>query len=330
MQFREILADLKNRIYHPVYLLHGEEPWYIDQISGYIEEHVLTAEEKEFNQVVIYGRDTDIPSIIAQARQYPMMSSHQVVVIKEAQDIEDIGELASYVHNPLPSTILVINYKYSKADNKLVKLVQKKGVDFQSPRIYENKIPAWIADYSAEQGYRITLRACAMITEFLGNDLGKIVNELGKLFLNYPKNTEINDMMVEQHIGISKDFNIFELQKAIGQRNTLSAFRIAAYFASNPRENPLIKTVAILNGFFCKLLILHQLKDQSQGNVASALSISPFFVREYMAASRHYSFDRSSRIISLLREYDLKSKGMDNNSTADGELLKELLFRIFN
>ena len=332
MNFEQILGDLKNKIYYPVYFLAGEEAYYIDEISDYIEDNVLTDTEKEFNQTVIYGRETDVLSIISFAKRYPMMANYQVVIVKEAQDVQKIEELISYLENPLDSTLLVINYKYKRADKRksFFKQIDKKGVLFESKKLYDNQIAGWINNYVREKGYDITPKASVMLTEFLGTDLSKVVNEISKLILNVPEKATINDELVERNIGISKDFNIFELQNAIGTRNVLKTNQIANYFAANPKENPLVKTVTILFGYFSKLLIFHQLKDKSRNSVASALSINPFFVKDYQTASRSYSYQKLTRIISYLREYDLKSKGVENISTTDGELLKELLFKILH
>ncbi|MCB2221406.1 MAG: DNA polymerase III subunit delta [Bacteroidetes bacterium] len=332
MKFEQIISDLKNKIYYPVYFLAGEEPYYIDTISDYIEDHVLSDVEKEFNQTVVYGRDTDVLAIISQAKRYPMMANYQVVIVKEAQNIQKIEELLPYVENPLSSTLLVINYKYKKVDKRksFFKQLDKKGVLFESKKLYDNQVAGWINSYVAQKGFKITPKASAMLAEFLGTDLSKIVNEVNKLVLNVPASSEINDELVERNIGISKDFNIFELQNAIGTRNVLKANQIINYFAANPKENPLVKTITLLNTFFSKILIYHQLADKSRNNAASALSVNPFFVKDYQDAARHYSIGKLIKIIGYLREYDLKSKGVGNISTSDGELLKELLYKIMH
>ncbi len=332
MTFEQILNDLKNKIYYPVYFLAGEESYYIDEISDYIEDHVLTDVEKEFNQTVIYGRETDVLSIISNAKRYPMMANYQVVIVKEAQDIKDIDELLPYIENPLDSTLLVINYKYKKIDKRksFYKQVDKKGILFESKKLYDNKIAGWINNYVKEKGYDITPKASAMLTEFLGTNLSKVVNEISKLILNVPEKATINDELVERNIGISKDFNVFELQKAIGSKNVLKVNQIGNYFAANPKQTPLIKTVSILFGYFSKLMIYHQLTDKSRNSIASALSVNPFFVQDYQMAARNYSLQKLIKIIDLLKEYDLKSKGVNNISTSDGELLKELLFKILH
>lgn len=332
MTFEQIIDKLKNKIYYPVYFLTGEEPYYIDEISDYIEKNVLTDIEKEFNQTIIYGRDTSVQSIISAAKRYPMMGNYQVVIIKEAQDVQKIEEIEPYIQNPLASTLLVINYKYKKVDKRktFAKLIEKKSVLFESKKLYDNQVPDWISNYIVQKGYRITPKATSMLAEHLGTDLGKIVNEVSKLILNIPGRAEINESLIEQNIGISKDFNIFELQNAIGTRNIIKANQIGNYFAASPKENPLVKTILMLFGYFSRLLIFHQLTDKSRNNVASALSVSPAFVRDYEVAARNYSPVKLAQIISYLREYDLKSKGVNNVSASEGELLRELLFKILH
>ncbi len=332
MSMDQILNELKNRIYHPVYFLAGDESYFIDTISDFIEKNVLSDTEKEFNQSVIYGRDTDVPTLVSVAKRFPMMANYQVVIVKEAQDIQKIEDLLPYVENPLNSTLLVLNYKYKKIDKRksFFKTVDKKGVLFESKKVYDNQLGAWISKYVNDRSYTITPKATAMLTEFLGTDLSKVVNEVNKLMINLPEKAEINDLQVERNIGISKDYNIFELQNAIGSRDVQKANRIVNYFASNPKENPLIKTVAILYGYFSKLLIYHQLKDKSRNNVAAALSIGPFFVKDYQVAARNYNSKKLAAIIGYLREYDLKAKGVNNISTTDGELLKEMMYKILH
>jgi DNA polymerase III subunit delta len=332
MTYEQIIDKLKNKIYYPVYFLSGEEAYYIDEISDYIEKNVLTETEKEFNQTVIYGRDTSVQAVVSAAKRYPMMANYQVVIVKEAQNIEKIEDLASYVEHPLHSTLLVINYKYKKIDKRktFAKMLEKNCVLFESKKLYDNQVPAWIAGFVSQKGYRITSKATAMLAEYLGTDLGKIVNEVSKLVLNIPGKSEINENLVEQNIGISKDFNIFELNNAIGTRNIVKANQIANYFAANPKENPLVKTIIMLFSYFSKILIFHQLADKSRNNVASALSVSPAFVKDYETAARNYSPKKLVQIVSILREYDLKSKGVNNISTSEGELLREMLFKILH
>jgi len=334
ISFENILLDLKNKIYSQVYFLYGEESYFIDLISNYIEENVLTDTEKEFNQTIIYGKDIDIPTLISYARRFPMMSNYQVIIVKEAQNLDKIENLEPYILNPLETTILVLCYKYEKIDRRktLFKNIEKKGILFESAKIYDNKIPDWISSYVRKMNYSISPKACFLLAEFLGNDISKVVNEISKLIINLSEKQEITEDDVEKNIGISKDYNVFELQKALGQKDVLKANQIINYFAANPRENPLVKVLPILFSFFSKILIYQSLPDKSKNNVASALSINPFFVMDYQQAAANYSAKKIISIISLLREYDLKAKGVDSNGTSfpDGELMKELIFKILH
>jgi DNA polymerase III subunit delta len=331
-KFEEILKDIRNRILYPVYFLMGEETFYIDVISDYIEDNVLTDEEKEFNLSILYGKETDVQSIISTAKRFPMMASHHLVIVKEAQNLRDIEDLGTYVQNPLKSTILVVCYKYKSLDRrrKLLKDLEKTGLVFEGKKLYDNQVPDWISDYVKRKGYRIGPKAIQMLADHLGSDLGKIVNELGKVFINLKKGDEISIPVIEENIGISKDFNIFEFQQALGEKDRLKAYQIVRYFADNPKANPLVVTLGVVYQFFAKILIFHGLRDKSRINVASALSINPFFVPGYQSAARNYSPEKIIRIFSFLREYDMKSKGVDNVTASDGELLKELTYKILS
>jgi len=291
--------------------------------------------EKEFNQTILYGKDVSIPLIIDYAKRFPMMANYQVVIIKEAQDMEKnqkIEDLNAYLEKAQESTILVLCYKYKKVDGRssFKKTLEKKGVYFESKKLYDNEIPKWIIDYLKNKEYGISPDACSLLSDYLGNDLQKIVNEISKLIINVPLRSTITADIIEENIGISKDFNIFELQKAIGNKDIVKANQIINYFAANPKENPNIKNLPILSSLFSKLLIYHELPDKSNRSVAAALGINPFFVNDYHTASRNYSREKLMQIYSLLREYDVKSKGVDNNSASDGELLKELIFKIMH
>jgi DNA polymerase III subunit delta len=332
MTFDQIIGDIKRKIYHPVYLLHGEEPYFIDAITELIEESVLTDTEKEFNQTVVYGRDTDPGSIIDMARRFPMMANYQVVVVREAQDIEKIENLQPYVEKPQPSTILVIAHKYRKIDQRksFAKSVDKAGVLFESARIYENKVPGWINEQIVGMGYSIRPEACQLLAEYLGNDLGRISSELEKLLINLPAGNAIDAAIIERNIGINKDYNIFELQNALGARDVAKANRIVSHFAANTRQNPMIVVLTVLFSFFMKLMIYHQLPDKSRNVAAAALSVNPFFLKDYTLAAEKYSFRRLRAIIGLLREYDLRLKGINNGSTEESELLRELVYKILH
>lgn len=334
MEFDQILSDLKNKVYKPVYFLMGEEPYFIDEISDFITKEVLTDDEKVFNQVILYGKDIDAVAIIDASRRFPMMARYQVVIVKEAQNIRNIEELIHYVEKPLKSTILVVNYKYKTLDKrkKLYSSIEKHGgAVLSSDKIYEDKVPGWISKYLTQRGYAIAPEASAMIAEFLGNDLSKVVNELNKLLITMPANSKkITADMVEKNIGISKEFNNFELQKALVARDVLKSNRIIDYFEKNPKDNPMVLTISSLFSFFTKVFTYHFLKDKSKGAVASALKINPYFVSEYELAAKRYGPPKLVEIISLLREYDLKSKGVGNSSASDGDLLKEMIFRILH
>jgi DNA polymerase-3 subunit delta len=331
--YEEIISDLKKRIFKPVYFLAGEEPYYIDLITEYIQENVLPEDEKAFNQIILYGEDTNIAAIIDTARRFPMMSSHQVLIIKEAQSLKKLDELNIYLEKPLLSTILVFSYKYNTIDKrtKLYKTLESHGLYFESPRIRDYLIPAWIERYLMVKGIKTDPSASAMLTEYLGTDLHKIVNELDKLIITLPPGKPIiTTTLIEKNIGISKDYNNFELQKAIGEKNILKANMIVHYFADNPKDNPITLSIASLFGFFSKLLTFHYLTDKSKNNVASVLKINPFFVKEYENSASKYNVAKTVQIISLLRTYDMKSKGYGDPGTEPGDLLKELVFRILH
>ncbi len=331
--YEEIMSDLKNRIFKPVYFLAGEEPYYIDLVSDYIEEKILPEAEKSFNQMILYGDDTNIPSIIDLARRFPMMSSHQVIIIKEAQPLKKIEDLVIYLEKPLSSTILVICYKYKTLDKrtKLFKTLESHGAYFESARVRDYLIPGWIERYLMLKGIKTDPSASAMLTEYLGTDLHKIVNELDKLIITLPEGKPmITTALIEKNIGISKDYNNFELQKAVGEKNIRKSNMIVHYFANNPKDNPLTLTVSSLFAYFSKLLTYHYLTDKSKNNVAAALKVNPFFVKEYENSATKYNVAKTVQIISLLRTYDMRSKGYGDPGTEPGDLLKELVYRILH
>ncbi|MEY8779856.1 DNA polymerase III subunit delta [Allomuricauda sp. XS_ASV26] len=328
---KEIVAEINKGNPKPIYFLMGEEPYYIDRISQYIAENVLTDDEKGFNQMVLYGKDTTVDEVVANAKRFPMMAEYQVVIVKEAQHLSrSIENLSSYAENPQPTTILVLCYKYKKLDKrkKLYKTIKKTGELFESKKLYDNQVADWIRRTLASKKYKISPKSCVMLVEFLGTDLSKISNELDKLTLIVPPSTEVTPDLIEEHIGISKDFNNFELKKAIGERNVKKASRIIDYFAQNPKDNPFVVTITLLNTFFTQLLQYHGLSDHSPGNVAKVLGVNPYFVNEYVVAARNYPMKRVSGIISNLRVLDLKSKGVGASNMAQADLLKELLSEI--
>ncbi len=330
---REIVSEIKNGNAKPIYFLMGDEPYYIDAIAAYIEKNVLSEEEKSFNQMVLYGRDVTVTDIIDNAKRYPMMADKQVVIVKEAQDLSrTIDQLESYANQPQPTTILVICYKYKKLDKrkKIYKAIAKNGIIFESKRLYDNQVPDWIRKVLAGKKYTISPKASQMLVEFLGADLGKINNELEKLQLVIPKGTEITPQHIEENIGISKDYNNFELRSAIGERNVLKANSIINYFAQNPKDNPMVVTISLVYNFFAQLLQYHAAPDKSKFAVAKVLGVSPYFVKDYQVGARNYPMKKVSQVISLLREADMKSKGVGATNLSQGDLLKELLFKIMH
>ncbi|NRR92625.1 DNA polymerase III subunit delta [Winogradskyella undariae] len=330
-EIKQLVAAIKKGDLKPIYFLMGEESYYIDKISDYIEDNVLEETEKGFNQMVLYGRDVTIDDIVSNAKRYPMMAERQVVIVKEAQDLSrTIEQLAKYAANPQPTTVLVFNYKYKKLDKRkaLYKAIKKIGVVYESKKLYENQVSDWIRRTLAGKNYEISPKAAQMLVEFLGTDLSKIDNELNKLKIVLPEGTQITPEHIEENIGISKDYNNFELRKAVGQRNIIKAHQIAKYFAENPKDNPMVVTVALLFGFFSQLLQLHGMSDKNPRSLATALKVNPYFVNEYIEAARNYPMKKVSFIIGVLREFDVKSKGVGSNSVPQGDLLKELLVKV--
>ena len=333
MDYNQVISDLKEKKYSSIYFLEGEEPYFMDQISQFILEHVLSEEEKGFNQSILYGKDLSIDSIMTAAKRFPMMAERQVVVIREAQNIRNIEDLATYVENPMRSTLLVINYKYKTIDKrkKLYKALQKNGIYFESKPLYESNIPTWITKYLKEKNLGIDPRAAQMITDFVGNDLQRIVNELEKVTISMVPGTSIMPEDVEKNIGISKEFNMFEFQKALGNKDILKSNLIINYFIDNEKQNPLPVILGMLVGFFRKILVYHTIEMKSDRNlVAQKLGVNPYFVNDYVSAGRNYTLDKSINIISMMREYDLRSKGARGGSTGNGNLLRELVFKILH
>ncbi|TXD50695.1 MULTISPECIES: DNA polymerase III subunit delta [unclassified Polaribacter] len=331
-EIRNIVSDIKKGNIKPIYFLMGDEPYYIDKISDYIEETVLEESEKGFNQQVMYGRDATIEDIVSSAKRYPMMAERQVLIIKEAQDLSrNIEKLVAYAENPQPTTVLVLCYKYKKLDKrkKLHKVIAKTGLVYESKKLYDNQLADWIRRVLSGKKYQIEPKAAQMLIEFLGTDLNKIANELDKLMLILPVESIINDKHIEDNIGISKDFNNFELRKAVGEKNVLKVNRIINYFAENPKNNPLVMTISLLNNYFTQLLLFHGLKDKSKSSVAKNLGVNPYFIDEYFTASRNYPMRKVAQVIAFLRDADVKSKGV-GASQSQRDILKELLFKILH
>lgn len=329
----KIINDIKAGKIKPIYFLMGEEPYYIDRITEYLEDTLLTEDEKGFNQMVLYGRDTTIDDIVANAKRYPMMAERQVVIVKEAQELSrTIDQLEKYAENPQHTTVLVFAYKYKSLDKrkKVTKLLEKNGLVYESKKMYDNKVGEWIKRVLQGRGYGIEPKAMAMLVEFLGNDLSRIANELTKLEIILPKGSTITPNHIEENIGFSKDFNVFEFRKAIGEKNQFKAYQIANYFAQNQKDNPIVMTNGLVFSFFSALLQYHGLKDKSASNVAKILKVNPYFVNDYIAAAHNYPMKKVSAIVGKLRDIDVKSKGVGANGLPQGDLLKEMLVSIFN
>ena len=333
MEFDQIIQELRKKIYHPVYFLTGEEPYYIDQISDYIEENVLTAAEKGFNQTIFYGRDTEPLTAMESARRFPMMANQQVIIVKEAQEWRTLEPLQKYLHTPSKSTILVINYKYKKIDGRteLSKLLKKNTVYFESKKVRDYQIPQWAERYVTEKGFSISPQATQMLADFLGDDLSKIVNELNKLFILVPQGVKITPEHIEKNIGISKDYNTFELTNALGAKDVLKANRIINYFADNPGSGSVPNVTAVLFSYFSRMFRYHFMADKSESAVMSEFRLPGLIARKFITEARRYHPTKIFEIIGILREYDLKSKGLDaSGDVTQGDLLKEMIYKILH
>jgi DNA polymerase-3 subunit delta len=329
----QITKDIKAGNIKPIYFFMGEEPYYIDKLTDFIEQNVLQEHERDFNQSILYGRDVTMEDVIGSAKRFPMMADRQVVVVREAQELSrHIEKLEAYAENPQTTTVLVFAYKYKLLDKrkKITKLLDKVGVVYESKKLYDNQVGDWIKRVLSGQGYSIEPKAAAILVEFLGTDLSKISNELDKLKIILPKGHTITPKDIEENIGFSKDFNNFELRKAIGEKNVFKAFQIIDNFAQNPKDNPIVVTTGMVFGFFSQLLQYHGLKDKSQFNAAKVLKVSPYFVKDYEVAFRNYPMKKVSAIVAALRDIDVKSKGVGASSMTQHDLLKELLIKIFN
>ena len=335
--YYQLVKDFQNKSFVNIYLFYGEEPYYIDELSDYLTDHVLTNEEKEFNQTVLYGRDSTAATVINCSKQFPMVGERQLVVLREAQDMdikkeENMNLLLSYVNRPLQSTILVICHKYKAPPAKLLKVLSAsdKAIILESKRKYDNEMPAWITTQVKSSGYSISDKAALMLVEYLGTNLEKINNELGKLYINHSKEKVITEDVIELYIGISKDYNIFEFQKALAKKDILKVNQIAHHFALNPNENSIFKTIPMLFSFFSKVLLMHSLPDKSESSVMSKAKLTPYNKSDFFDAYRNYNAKKVQDIIGWLRECNIRALGIDNYSTDQGELLRELVFKILH
>lgn len=328
---KELISDLKSGKFAPVYLLTGEENYYIDLVSDYFENNIIAPECRDFDQTVLYGREVNMSTVISYAQRFPMMSPVQLVLVKEAQDIDsrEWELLAAYLEKPTAQTLLVFCYRHKKLDKrtKAYKAISQKGVVYEKAKLYESQVPGWIANIVTRQGYQITERGAMLIATSLGNDLGKIANELSKVYISLDKGSTITEEVIEREIGISKDYNVFELQSAIGRRDVVMCNKIVNYFAANPKSAPIQMILPTLYGYFIKVMLYLQEPDKSQA--AKVMGVSPYFLKDYEVAARNYTLGKLASCIGYLYDTDLRSKGVRNSGTiTDGELLKELIFKI--
>ena len=330
----DVVRDVRAGRVAPVYYLMGDEAFYIDKIADYIIDNVLNDTEKEFNQTILYGADVDAATIINAAKRYPMMSEYQVIVVKEAQAVHNMEELVFYLQKPLKSTILVLCHKHGSLDKrkKLAAEIEKVGVLYESKKLKEAQLPAFIAAYIKQKGFDIDQKATAMLAEFVGTDLSRLVGEMEKLIITSSKNsTKITPEQIEKNIGISKDYNNFELRSALVEKDVLKANKIVKYFEENPKTNPIQMTLSLLFGFYSNLMMAYYAPEKSEQGIAAFLGLkSSWQAREYMAAMRKYSGIKTMQIISEIRTTDAKSKGVENSSLSDGDLLRELVFKILH
>jgi len=333
MDFEQILADLKNKIYKPIYLFYGEESFFIDELTNYIQQNVLTETEKAFNQDIVYGKDITATNLIELSRAFPMMANYRVVILKEAQGLKDFKNLEPYVQNPVNSTILVLSFKNTAKVDKRLKvfnLLSKNAVVFESKRLYENQVYPWIEKTLRENGLSIHTEALRLFYESIGADLSRLSNEIKKLVITQEKGKQISKEDIAFNIGINRDYNIFELQKAIGLKDKLKCYQILDYFSKDPRANPLFATVNRLFDYFTKIIKLHMLQDKSKQSVANAVGVHPYFAEEYLIAMKNYPLSKLIQIVSYLRETDMKLKGVGAVSISDADLSKELLYKILH
>lgn len=328
---KRLIKDIKSGKLKSVYLLTGEENYAIDMLSDCFENNVVAEELRDFDQTIFYGRDVTMDIIVNTARRFPMMSPYQLVLVKEAQDIRNWDYLFPYLENPQPQTVLVFCYRHKKMEksNKVYKAISKHGEVFEKAKLRDYQVPEWISGYVQENGYKISPQASVILAESIGLDLSKIANEVSKIFITLPKGSEITPNVIEQNIGISKDYNVFELQNAIGQKDIKKCNQIVNYFAANPADNPIQMVISVLYGYFIKVMIYHQEPDKK--NAASALGVNPYFLSQYQRAAANYSLPKLATIIGYLKDADQRSKGIGNSgSVTDGELLKELMFKILH
>jgi len=329
MSVDKILSDWKKNLFRPVYWLEGEEPYFIDTLMQYAEHHILSEGEAGFNLTVFYGKDADWAGVINACRRYPMFAERQVVLLKEAQQMRDIEKLEAYIENPLSSTVFVVSYKEKKVDgrSKLAKLLKQKAELFTTKKMYDSQLPEWTSGIVAAQGLTITQKALFLLVDHIGNDLSRIRNEIEKLALNLGQRKNITEDDIENYIGVSKEFNVFELQHAIGKKDLPKAIRIIQYFDANPKAGPIQMILPALYNFFSKVYMIFGAEQKDERGVAAALGINPYFIKDYMQAAGNYKYSGVERMLLLLHEYNLRSIGIGDAGTRDAGLMKELVVR---
>ncbi|RNA62195.1 DNA polymerase III subunit delta [Chryseobacterium nematophagum] len=331
-----ILKNIKNKEVLPIYFFHGEEAYFIDVVVKAFEHGLLNEDEKAFNQTVVYGKDTSYPEILSLARQFPMMGDKQLIIVKEAQDLklneEENRILEAYVENPVHSTVLVFAHKHKKLDSrkKATKALDKANALFLSESIRENNLPKWIADECNKLKIKTAPNISHLLAEYLGNDLSRIANELNKLKIILKENEILDGTIIENHIGISKEYNIFELQKALGTKNANAAFKIAHFMGKNPKNNPFVMMLASLYNYFSNVIIYNTMAGQPPQSIASHMGINPYFIKDYAESARLYPLKHATRVISVLREFDMKGKGLGAVNMSEEELIKELVYKIIH
>lgn len=332
MDHKLLLKEIRNKKFEKIYFLHGEEPYFIDVLTKAIQDNALEESERDFNQSILYGKDAEVLSLISELKSYPMMAERRLVILKEAQYFKAIEQLESYLENPANSTIFVICYKYKTFDarKKTLKNALKNGVVFKSEKVKEYQLAEWIQQYIKTTGYELTSKACMLLIESLGNDLGRIVKELEKLAVLIEKGTIINENHIEENIGISKDYNVFELTNAVANKDNLKALKIVDYFEHNPKAADLVFVISNLFKFFSQIMRIHFLPNKSREAVARALGVHPFVAGELTNAKNKYDPRKIAANIALIHEYDLKSKGVGNTSATQGELMRELVYQLIH
>lgn len=329
MEYQDIIKDWKQHKFRALYWLEGEEDFFIDQVVDYAEHKLLSEADKGFNLTVLYGKDTDWASVINTCRRYPMFAERQVVILKEAQSMRDLLKLEAYIDKPLESTVFVVAHKQGKIDgrSKMAKLIKEKGVMLSTKKLYDNQLPSWAEAYVRSQGLAISEKACILLADHIGNDLSRIANEIDKLLVNLPEGKKIDENDIEKYVGISKEYNVFELQNALGQQDLPKVMRIINYFTANPKAAPIQMVIPALYNYFSKISLLFGVKG-GEKEMAAALGVHPFFLKDYTAAARKFGPDGTERALLLLHQYNLRSIGINDSGTEDGELMKEMTFRM--